>query len=360
MKNTLKPIAKDISAKLLRTAINSIIFMKNGLLGNPEDLYGPHYATEEVKQAAQKTSVVIVISNGIDAISIYPLILASFTGNHYFTLLLVVSVTILRNTVGDAAATKGPGRKFWSKCALECFIAMNILMSLCALVAPELLLNRSGIAETYATKLIETHDEKVKSIKPKPEALRELAIAEAECNKAKSKLERYPRGSEKRQDAYVDAYGLYKDRQRDWTQVPISQQPYCIRFSTLSNSVGEVQKVAQLKWSQQEAEIKAASSILTGIKQNLPDLYNQHFDEQGYMKSGIEEASVAINSAYNKIISFKITELGYNLFFFALSVISSIASVRLAMSYAEMEDVQMSFDHSLSLAEEEYQKGSEF
>lgn len=326
--------------------------------GNSKDYYGKHYATEDVKKSARITSATVTISNVIDGASVFPLLSISFGGNVVFASIVSILLTVFSNYLGAAAARRKKGNEGWSFYSLIGLIAMNVIMSATALVSPELTLNESGIAEVRADELVKIQGDKVKNITPSPAAQKQLSEAEYKCQKLGKDIQQFAKGSVQRGDIYIQMNGEYKDKNRDWSNVPVSQQPWCVRSKTLSASVGEISRKAQVKWEKKETRIAEASSNLAGIKTVLPELYNQHFDESGKVRSGTEEARIAIEITYSKLMKGELMQLGFSLFIFSVSVVTSAASVFLVVKHNKSEDVQMSFDEQLSILEEEYQQGN--
>ena len=325
-------------------------------LGNPEDYYGKHYATKDVKKSAWITSVTVTISNVIDGVSVFPLLSFSFGGNVPLALITSLDLTIFSNYLGAATASRKKGNEGWSSRGLMSLIAINVIMSATSLAAPDLMLNKSGIAEVRADELIEIQQKRVDSIVPAKALQEKLNGAKSECDKLKKQLEKYPEGSVQRNDAYVQAFGKWG--QRDLNKIPEEIQPWCIRVNTIQEEADEIREQAQTEWNEKKARIAAAASPLTGIKIVLPELYSQNFDESGEVRSGTETARIAIEITYSKLMKGQLMQLGFSLFIFSVSVVTSAASVLMVVSHNKRKDVQMSFDEQLSILEEEYQRGN--
>ena len=207
--------------------------------GNSKDYYGKHYATEEVKKSASKTCGVVTISNVIDGASVLPLLSINFGGNVFLALIVSILLTVCSNYLGAVAASRKKGNEGWSFWGLIGLVAINIIMSATALVSPELMLNESGIAEVRADELVKIQGDKIKNITPSPAAQKQLSEAESKCQELGKEIQQFAKGSVQRGDIYIQMNGEYKDKNRDWSEVPVSQQPWCVRSKTLSVSVGE-------------------------------------------------------------------------------------------------------------------------
>lgn len=360
MTNKSKNEAKNKSYELVNQgkdrSFGFVRDIKDSILGNSKDYYGEYYATEEVKKSARITCGTVIISNVIDGTSVFPLLSISFGGNVPLALITSVGLTIVSNYLGAAATSKKKGNESWSFYSLMSLIAINTIMSATALVAPELTLNKSGIAEVRADELIEIQQKRVDSIVPAKALQEKLNIAKSKCKELEEELKKYPKGSVQRDDAYVKAHGKWG--QRDLNKIPEEIQPWCIRVNTIQEEANEIREQAQTEWNEKKARIAAAASPLTGIKIVLPELYSQNFDESGEVRSGTETARIAIEITYSKLMKGELMQLGFSLLIFSISVITSAASVLMVVSHNKREDVQMSFDEQLSILEEEYQRGN--
>lgn len=333
---------------------------KDLILTSPNELHGPNYVTEEVTQASTVTATAINVSNTIDGVSIFPLLLYSVKDmgpiGFIFALALALMMTKFTNGMGKAVATRKPGNRIWSACATVPMLAMNVLMSGTSLVAPELSLNQSHLAELRAKELVAEQEIKVNDVQPD---LRAVNDAEAKCQDFQAKAANYPEGSTARNDYFIKANGLYQEQNRDWKSV-LSQEgqakvPYCPLAKLLREDVLKVSQVAKADWEKQKAQIIVRSaSYAAGVKQIMPALYDQNFDANGQLISGTEATRLAIESTTSKLMTGNWNGLGFSLFFFATSVITSGGACALAIAHSFRQDIQMSFDESLQIQLDEF------
>ncbi|MFM2062451.1 MAG: hypothetical protein RLZZ507_2121 [Cyanobacteriota bacterium] len=331
------------------------------IIGDPKELYGEYYVTDEIKQSAKITNSAIVISNNIDGISLIPLLQFSFSDWGDYSLpaaiFLAALITYFANITGTATAKRKPGNIIWSMSATAGFLAMNALMTMTTPVAPELTLNQHGLAEMRAKELIEIKEQEVKEkIKPSAEGLVKLNQVETECKRLENELKKYPRGSVQRNDFYINAYGEYSKVRSNynWSAVPEGKRPVCANAKILNQEIRESAIQAQEIWARQKQKILLSASYVVGIRNTLPELYEQEFNEKGEVNSGIVKARLAIESTYTKLGQGEWTNLGFSIFCFALSILTSIFSCAMAISHSMRKDVQMSFDESLPIALEEF------
>ncbi|MFB8793733.1 MAG: hypothetical protein U7126_05750 [Microcoleus sp.] len=336
---------------------------KDLILTDPQELHGSNYVTEEVTQASTVTATAINVSNTIDGVSIFPLLLYSCKDmgllGFIFALALALAMTKFTNGMGKAVATRKPGNRIWSACATVPMLAMNVLMSGTSLVAPELSLNQSHLAELRAKELVAEQEIKVNDVQPD---LRAVKDAEAKCKEFQEKAATYPEGSTARNDYFIKANGLYQEQNRDWKSV-LAQEgqakvPFCPLTKLLTEDAFKVSQVAKADWEKQKDQIVRSASYAAGVKQIMPALYEQHFDANGQLISGTEATRLAIQSTTSKMMTGNWNSLGFSLFFFATSVITSAGACALAIAHSYREDIKISFDESLQMELDEFLEDS--
>jgi hypothetical protein len=336
---------------------------KDLIFTEPTELHGRNYVTEEVEEASKITATAINISSGIDGVSIFPLLLYSFKDMGLIgfipALLLAVAQTKFTNSMGKALASRKPGNLVWSTFATVTMLGMNIIMSLTSLVAPELSLNQTQLAELKAEELANEQEIKVNRVQPD---LRAVNDAEAKCKEFQDKAATYPEGSPARNDYFIKANGFYEEKNRDWRSVLVedgqAKVPFCPLAKLLREDALKVSQAAKADWENKKAQIVQSSSYVAGIKQVMPALYEQHFDANGQLISGTEATRLAIQSATSKLMTGNWNGLGFSLFFFATSVITSTGACTLAIAHSFREDIQMSFDESLQIKLDEFLEDS--
>ena len=327
---------------------------KDLILTDPKELHGSSYVTEDVKQSSKITAAAINVSSSIDGVSIFPLLLYSFKDmgivGFMFAAALALALTKFSNGMGKAVATRKPGNLTWSTCGGIALVVMNIIMSTTSLIAPELSLNKPHLAELKAQELVDQKEQKVKQIKP---ILRAANEAEAECKRMQTELKVFPEGSVQRNDLYIQAYGTYSEKNQDWRQAlqqGKQRVPFCPLFEILKADALKTSQATQEAWEKQKTQIVQSASYLVGIKQTMPELYQQHFDANGQLISGIEATRLALESTTLKLMTGQWNALGFSLFFFLVSVVTSAGACSLAIAHSFREDTQLSFDESLQIA----------
>ena len=98
------------------------------------------------------------------------------------------------------------------------------------------------------------------------------------------------------------------------------------------------------------------------LKDEKPDIYAQDFKENYYARSGAEDelrdGAVAVRLAFknffNNLNGQEWTKLGLSIFFFSLSLITSVAACFLTVFYAEREDTKMSHSNAVEKTVEDW------
>ncbi|MCT7953004.1 hypothetical protein NG798_24710 [Ancylothrix sp. C2] len=349
----------ESNTKLPSEKKNLLKKCKDLIFTDHSELYGRNYVTEEVEEASKITVIAINVSSGIDGVSIFPLLLYSFKDMGPIgilpALLLALAQTKFTNAMGRAVATRKPGNRVWSTLATVSMLAMNIIMSLTSLVAPELSLNQTHLAELKAEELANEQEIKVNRVQPD---LRAVNDAEGKCKEFQEKAAAYPEGSPARNDYFIKANGLYQEKNRDWRSVLVedgqAKVPFCPLAKLLREDALKVSQAAKADWESKKAQIVQSASYIVGIKQVMPALYEQHFDSSGQLISGTEATRLAIQSTTTKLMTGNWNGLGFSLLFFATSVITSAGACTLAIAHSFREDIQMSFDESLQIKLDEF------
>jgi single-stranded DNA-specific DHH superfamily exonuclease len=79
----------------------------------------------------------------------------------------------------------------------------------------------------------------------------------------------------------------------------------------------------------------------------MPQVYRLNFTEEDQIASGVEAVRLATQNFFGKLLTGQLASLGFSLFFFSLSVITSAAAVLMTLRYAQRDDVQMSWNEEV-------------
>lgn len=152
---------------------------------------------------------------------------------------------------------------------------------------------------------------------------------------------------------YIRLYGSYGERNKNWNLVPTGQLPVCLRITRLESESLAAYKTAK---AQLEAKLIRRTDMgndLAFLKQEMPKVYQRIFIDKGdittaEIASGVDAVAIASENFFGKLGRGDFASLGFALFFFSLSIITSAFAVMKTIRYAEREDVMMSRDEAIS------------
>lgn len=316
-------------------------------LADPKGLHGTAYVTPAVKKDSVVLANTISASNLTDFLTNWPLLFYAFNGLGLgFGLLLsgALNVGILKfgNEVATATARNRPQNRAFSKYALICLLALNIVQSLASGPGVELLNNGTALSEKKASDLIEAKKEQVEQLAEVKTP--QYDVVKASCDNEAQELNSMNRDHPRWDSIYVRLYGSYAQQDNDWRQVPLELLPICRQVTRLEQEAYKAYETAKASLETQLIERSKLGSDVLFIKQFYPDLYVRTFTETGELKSGVEAVGYATSSFFGNLSKGRIGRISFSLFFFSLSVITSAAACLMTISFSQREDVQRSWN----------------
>ena len=326
-------------------------------------LHGKAYVTEELESHSRMVAGMVTIANLINAGTAFPLLLLTMADMGLLGLFLAAGTNLglikFGNQAGEVAAANKPGNQFWSETGLIGLICLNLLQSVVSGVGTQLLLDQANISKRFADNLvyvqtIEPLEAKVKVAQFDPDEIE----SKDKCDELEAELASVQPNTPKSSRLFNQAYGSYEEyqlplEQRSYYNSPISQWAYCPRAKH-----EEQQLTSNLATSQQELQefnSKIADrGSLAYLQQQKPDIYQQHFNEEGELKSGMEATTVAVEMFWEKLTNGDWASLGLSMYIFGLSVITSAIAVILVATHSKREDVQMSWSPAVARERERF------
>lgn len=326
---------KPLPAKCLQKIINSLI-------NNPEDLHGKLTPSQTVKNHAYLTASCTNIANLIDFISNLPLFTFAFASfpnplHHILSLFADGLLLVLSNKNATIAANKAKYGHFWNSVGLGTMITLSIVKSLVAGVGSELLLNQPELERKLAETLITKQQEKLEDLKSIDSP--EFKDARQQLKEKNAQLQKLEKSHPRWNSLYIELYGEYGERDRDWTGVPKEKLPLTILVKRLEAESYKSYNTAKKQLEQKLAKRSDIGNDVIFLQKEMPFVYAGNFAENGEIKSGSKAVEIATLNFFQKLINGDFAGLGFSLFFFSLSVVTSTASVLLTIAYANREDV---------------------
>lgn len=318
----------------------------SSLINDPQDLYGKIMASKDVKHHAELTAACTNIANLIDFVSNFPFFLYAFqflATPIGFSLSFLSNglLLVFSNKVATIAANKTKHGHFWSKVGVGTMIALGILKSSVSGVGGELLMNQPELKKILAQELIDEEQAKVEELKELGTSP-ELEARKQELKQKETELNSFDRTHPRWNSLYVEINGSWSDRDRDWSQAPAEQLPLSELVKRLEKEAARAYETAKASLDEKLVKRSEIGNDRIFLKQEMPNVYDTAFTENGEIASGTKAIELAMVNFFGKLITGQWLSLGFSLFFFSLSVLTSSASILLTLRYANREDVQQS------------------
>jgi hypothetical protein len=320
-------------------------------IASPEDFYGKVYVTNELKKHANLTAHTNTIANLVDFISNAPFYYFSFQflGNIpaiILGLFLDSGVLYFSNITASTAANRNQKNRSWANIGMVGMISISIVKSLVSGIGVELLNNPTGIQEEAANYLIAEQKQKVNDLKTLDSP--QYNNAKKQCEIGEANLKNLSKNDPKYHSEYVKYRGKWSEMDKKWDNVPLEQIPVCIRATRLEKDNYTVYENAKNNLNKKLTRRTEIGNDLTFLKQEFPEVYNFNFDDNGNLKSPVTQVQMATLSFFGKLSRGEVANLGFALFFFSLSIITSAAAVFITITYSCREDVLKSRDENFA------------
>ena len=321
------------------------------IIANPKDFHGNVYVTDELKKHASLTAKTNTIANCIDFISNAPFYFFCFTflGNApAFILGLLVNAGVLSfsNMTASITANRTKKNRAWANVGIFGMVSISLVKSLLSGVGVELLNNPTGIQQQTVDYLVAEQVAKVEDLKNLDTP--QYENAKLKCQEGRANLARMTEEDRGYHGLFRDVHGLWSEGDKDWSNTPIEQIPLCVRAEILGQQHYEVYEDAKETLAEKLSIRAQRGNDLAFLRDEFPELYEFHFDEEGNLRSAVTQVSMATRSFFSKLVGGEFADLGFALFFFSLSVISSAAAVLITIKYANREDVLKSRDEDFA------------
>ncbi len=318
-------------------------------LGDADQYHGQAFVTAKLRKHSNTTRWIAVSANLINVLTAIPAFYFGFMTLGSFGLVLTVTLSGLAlkfsndNAAAAAAATKG--NRLWSSQGLVTFISINILLTLLSGTGSELLTNRAGLSKQLSKSLTE---EQLNQSKPQEPDMSRYTHAAQACRELEQQLDNLPSNSAKRDELVIRAKGSFSSWERDWTKVERSQIPPCWFKDMRDSDPTWIDYQKNLKTWQKLPDFRhQLGNDNQFLQQQFPQVYSKHFTKDGNVLSGTEEFTVAFQSFWGRLFSPNLEgmgQLGFSLFMFLLSVITSAGACIALVAHTYREDTQLSFN----------------
>lgn len=329
---------KRFSEKLWM-ALHGLIF------ANARDFDGEESAPDTIKKDSDITAGVVSGATLINAITNYPILLYAFQNLSISNLALltpgmitavapfIINVILLywTNRSGTAASDIKHGEKKWFfGIGAFFFFLISLVQSVVAGVGSELINNRSELSYDLAQEKIE--EQSALSSSERHSQYENYITARDACIKNRQLLITKPENSPERRSIFRDTYGTYQQYRdgEDWSRYKLEEVPWCPKADILKEEVEKNEKA----WNEKLKTRSEIGNDLQFLDQEAEDIYQRYFDEEGNIRAGSQEVRLAFENFFGKVEELDLDGLGFSLFFFFISLITSFGAVTLTMAHA--------------------------
>lgn len=330
-----------------------IVYILGFLQANPRHFDGEAFVPRDVRRDSEITADIVSGATLINAITNFPILLFAFKGLGNIWVAPVASFVLnlivlnWTNLAGTATAGNRPGKKYWAQVGFAGFLLMSILQSFVAGIGSELINNRPALSYKLAEELIEEHDRKIRQVEPDTDAYERTF---AQCQQNLQLLSQIPRTDPRWDSLYVETNGSVADRERDWSRVPAENLPLCQKADRIRSETFAVRE----DW---EEKLKIRSELgndLIFLNRELPLVFSRYFNEYGEITSGVEEVRLASSNFFGNLFALNFSRLGFSLFFFLLSTITSITACYITVAHARGRNTKISHNPEVEAAVREW------
>ena len=303
--------------------------------------------SKRLRAEAGVTANLMGASNWLNAIGVAPVLQLGFASLGLVGIALTVVSALLLNGIGtwsaNAAANRGPESEAWASIGRWGYALLNLLLSAISGAGILLLTTPAQISEVRARELLS-------SILDSPNRIEKMALSSPEFitleEKCLSGIEEHKQleaqGSPERHRVHTDLWGTWAERNTDWslTGLPFSKWPICDQYDYLVNSAGTKAQPARTGLQEKfQAGIEQGLNDVSILEQQFPEVYKAEFTSDGAVKDSSRAVEIAFFLFVEAFQTARFDRLGFTLFIFSLSCLSSTVAVIAASLFAIRGDV---------------------
>lgn len=316
----------------------------NAFRAHPQDFHGTSMVTPELKKHSQLTANVVTSASIINFISNQSLFLFAFKGlalglGPIASLAFNFLILRLTNACATSVSSSRKGIKGWSNVAFGGLIFLNVMQSLVAGMGIQLILNKPALqmkrAEMLADDAFQQQKNQIEKLGTPSGQLYETA--QEKC----ARLDNLSPNNPNYDRIYIENRGPHALRDRDWSQVPLGQLPYCRQETRLEKQAHEQQKQAQAEFDQLQQRRRDIND-LAFLEQAYPHIYKQNYTESGKLVSGTDQVNTAAIYFFQNLWKMNFHKIGFSFFFFILSIVTSFLATWLSLAHAKRQDTKQS------------------
>jgi hypothetical protein len=321
---------------------------------DPKVFDGQSILSGESERHAQLTSGVVSGATLLNAITNWPILFYAFNyagAASAWVLSSLLNVIILwwTNQAGTTAASRKHGNKMWSGAGVLAFLAMSTIQSVVSGVGAELINNQEGLSYMKAEELVTDHVDQLEEtyenwLGKQQAAKRTCTSEEKSLNSDSANFNR----------EFVRVYGGTFD-QVNSGNVPNANAPCApTQIEKFDQEVEDALTILE-ETKLRQIDMNNDIELLKAIEgEGGAKTYKRYFDEKiengretYVLRSGTDAITLASESFWNSLTFQKNEDaekagVNMSLFFFALSVITSLSATIMIVMHSQKLDTKMS------------------
>jgi hypothetical protein len=338
--------------RLLSWAFKPFITASLLILANHKELHGSHYLPPELEAHSKLTARSLSAASLLNAITNHPLLLFAFIDMGVIpgwsaSLLLNLIIIKFTNDCGTALAGRRMHNRLWATAGAIGLVGMSLLQSSAAAIGIEALLNGPELSRIKSAQLIEDHEINLAQIQVNTDT---IAPIQAEYDRVYQEWQMMDREHPNWNALYERLFGTWGEKDRDWSTVPTESRPLEQQLKQAHDDAEEHKQAMIAAWNEKLVVRQTLGNDPLFLQQEMPNLFNQHFEPDFQLKSGIETIRLATLNLMEKVTIGDIAGVGFPVFFLLLSMITSTAACLMTLGHALREDTRMSRDEVVGQA----------
>ncbi len=329
--------------------------LRTCLFANPSDYHGKAKVSQYFAENLRNTAKVMSVSNFINVLFTSPLIYYFFSPGGAFLAFLATLGSCLGlqafcNITSATVARRTSQNKFMPLIAAFGLILINGTLTIGSGIGSELINNQNAIAETYSKKKVDEYFENLKKEgeNENPIYISRFEELSQECNQEEIRLKSAKIGSPEANEIHLSLYGTYEQRQewnngKDLSKIDpnaAGSLPTCHAADAFKYLANKDRKKKHQEYINAIEIRNKLGSDLEFLKTEAKPIYQNNFTERGELKNGNYAIQIALLNILTNIKTHQFDKLGFSLFLFTISTITSLTACFLAISLSYLPEAE--------------------
>jgi len=327
------------------------------LIADYRSLYGNAYETDELKDDAKITAGMVSGANLTDFCLSQSTLNFACAGmgwiGVFVALVANLGLMFLKNKGGELSTRRREGSHLLRMGGFFMLVSLSAISSIASGIGAELTNNQSGLVQIKTAQIIEKEAINLKSRSRPIKA--EYETKQQVLDSKKIELSKMSENNPNRDRTILEISGTYYQRHGGPNKGPaVNWDTYSDKDLPLDQLVPRLKKRMDLEeqaisgdWEKKLAKRSEIGNDLLFVKQELPNLYAQHFKNDEEFKSGTEAIEIAAFNFFSNLSKGDFSKIAMSLFFASLSIATSIGACTLVIVFANNKEAQMSWSEAV-------------